>query len=180
MLFRSRISDEPIEKIGVLRTVERMSTVDLVFYVLEAGDLSVAEEFAEKLDWRKTVLIVNKMDRQPNFRVSSEIADRALAVLPVSATERLGLEALRLWLRSRLQNEVAEDSVAISNARHYQGLCSLRESLEKGLPMIRAGESPDLIALELQFGLRALHEVLGIAFDDQVMDRVFNEFCLGK
>jgi len=37
-----------------------------------------------------------------------------------------------------------------------------------------------LIALELQQGLQAVHEMLGIVYDDQVMDRVFKQFCIGK
>jgi tRNA modification GTPase len=56
----------------------------------------------------------------------------------------------------------------------------LKQSLEDGLPLLVEGESPDLIALELQAGLFALYEILGQTYDDQVMDKVFQEFCLGK
>jgi tRNA modification GTPase len=68
----------------------------------------------------------------------------------------------------------------VSNARHFEGLQKLANCLEQAIPLMLKEDSPDLIALELQSGLRALYEVLGLHFDDQVMDRVVSEFCLGK
>ncbi len=175
-----RVTDDAVEKIGVMRTLDRMAAVELVIYVLEAGETSLPEAFAGRIPWEKTLLLVNKIDQKPGFLVPESLAKGPLAVLNVSATTGAGLKDLRAWLANQLRGEVSEDSTVVSNARHYQGLDELRSSLEKSLPLMRAGESPDLIALELQSGLRALHEVLGIVFDDQVMDRVFNEFCLGK
>jgi tRNA modification GTPase len=169
-----RISDDPVEKIGVARTLEKIKDVDLVLNVLDAREAMPTDEF--HLPWDKTAVVVNKIDLQPD----TALKPAGLATFHVSATEGQGLKELRRWLRARLQSEVGEDSTLISNARHYEGLETLRTSLETGLKLMLAGESPDLIALELQSGMRALHEVLGIVFDDQVMDRVFNEFCLGK
>ncbi|MGZ6479880.1 MAG: hypothetical protein ACXWQE_11285, partial [Bdellovibrionales bacterium] len=98
----------------------------------------------------------------------------------VSAATGAGLAEFKTWLKTRIRGEVSEDSTLLSNARHYQGLEQLAKSLETALPLMVQEESPDLIALELQSGLRALHEILGLVFDDQVMDKVFAEFCLGK
>jgi tRNA modification GTPase len=176
-----RRSDDPVEQIGVARTLEKIKDFDLILYVTDAVHWEQEDqEFLNQVPWDKAVVVVNKIDLHPTVNWSGRMPDAALATLPVSATTKEGLGQLRSWLKARLQLEVAEDSALLSNARHHQGLEVVRESLERSLPLILKGASPDLIALELQGGLQALHEVLGIVFDDQVMDRVFNEFCLGK
>jgi len=90
------------------------------------------------------------------------------------------LGTLKERLHARISTELAGDSAVFSNARHFECLGILCKSLEKALTLMVKAESPDFIALELQSGLKALHELLGLDFDDQVMDRVFNEFCIGK
>lgn len=177
-----RISDEPVEKIGVERTLAKIQEVDLVLYLLDAQDGASTEdrEFFHAIPWNKTAVVINKVDLQVNLKVGDEFAEKALGVLPVSATTGAGLKELRQWLKARLKTEVSEDSTLLSNARQFKGLEDLRASLEATVPLMLQEESPDLIALELQIGMRALYEVLGMSFDDQVMDRVFAEFCLGK
>lgn len=175
-----RASDDQVEKIGVERTLQKVRDVDLIFYVCDAQSGISAEErtFFEMIPWQKTVIVVNKTDLQPNY---SEIGvDGALGVLGLSATAQTGIIELRQWLNERLRREVSEDSTLVSNARHYRGLEIVRDSLQKSLPLLKKDDSPDLIALELQISIRALYEILGLTFDDQVMDRVFKEFCLGK
>ena len=175
-----RKTDDPVEKIGVERTLRKMKDVDLVLYVVDAAEGLTAEEkeFFGHIPWEKCALVVNKVDLNPK----TEGAEKTPAVetLKVSATSGTGLSELKGWLKSRLRFVVSEDSTVVSNARHFEGLITAADALEKALPLLREGESPDLIALELQSGLRAIHEILGLTYDDQVMDRVFAEFCLGK
>jgi tRNA modification GTPase len=177
-----RITKDEIESIGVERTLEKLKTVDLIFYVIDArtGVSAGEREFFAKIPWEKTVFVVNKVDIQPQISLENELKTRVSAIFPVSAATGAGLGELKAWLRGRIRGEVSEDSTLLSNARHFKGLETLSNCLEKCLPLMLNDESPDLIALELQGGLRALHEVLGLTFDDQVMDKVFSEFCLGK
>lgn len=175
-----RRTEDTVEKIGVERTLEKMQDVDLVLYVCDAQTGFTDEErpYLGRVPWTKTALVVNKVDLQPEF--TQPEAESALSVLPVSAATHAGLKELLSWLKARLKTEISEDSTLVSNARHYRGLELVRESLEKTLPLVLNEDSPDLIALELQTAIRALYEILGLTFDDQVMDRVFSEFCLGK
>ncbi len=173
-----RVSDDQVEKIGVERALERLSAVDLVFYLVDAAEPVNDEDraFFEKIPWDKSVVIVNKSDLNSSYRWSENGAPQ----VSVSALSKNGLPELREILSSHVRNELSEDSTILCHARHFQGLEILRQSLEAALPMIANGESPDLIALELQTGLQAVYEILGLTYDDQVMDRVFGEFCLGK
>lgn len=172
-----RVTDDTVEKIGVERTLERLAAVDMVLYVADGAEGVTEEErhFFSHIPWAKTVVLMNKADvGTQKWRENSSQS------LPVSALSGAGLNEVRRLVEERLAVEVSEDSTLVSNARHFEGLQILRKSLAKSLPLVLEGESPDLIALELQTGLMALYEILGLTYDDQVMDRVFSEFCLGK
>ena len=65
-------------------------------------------------------------------------------------------------------------------ARHYDALVKIELSLRRARDEIASGASPDLVAFELQTAARETHLLLGKAFDEQVIDRIFKEFCLGK
>jgi tRNA modification GTPase len=170
-----RATEDVVERIGVQRTLEKLGQVDLVLYVVDATD-PVADEFSTQIPWEKAIVLLNKVD----LAAGAYQEPRASQILPVSATTGEGLQKLKEHLQLRLRQELSEDSVLVSNARHFRGLEILRASLEKSLELVINGDSPDLTALELQLGLRALYEILGLVYDDQVMDRVFSEFCLGK
>lgn len=173
-----RLTDDEVEKIGVHRALEKIPDADLIFYVVDSREGITGDDrvFFDRIPWDKTVVVGNKSDL--GHLIWSE--GRAPEIIRLSALTGAGIEDLKNILREKVDREISEDSTLISNARHFKGLNALRASLEEALPMLENGESADLIALELQAGLQALYEILGLTYDDQVMDRVFSEFCLGK
>lgn len=172
-----RDTADVVEKLGVERTFAKMNDVDQIFYVVD-GEIGFQPEDREVLtgfrDDQVTV-VWNKVDLAPNAKVPV-----ASAVISVSARTGQGIEDLMAHISAQLRAEFLEDAPAISNARHFEALEKLRKSLEAALDLMESNASPDFVALELQMGLQALHELLGLVYDDQVMDRVFQEFCIGK
>ena len=77
--------------------------------------------------------------------------------------------------------EIDQEDFLISNYRHYKALKSMEESLKNCFLILKdlQGEK-DIIALELRRGLRAVYEILGKQIDDQILDCIFKEFCIGK
>lgn len=185
-----RVTDDKVEKIGVQRTLEKLASVDMVLYVADSTEGITSEEqgFFAQIPWEKTAVLWNKVDVTAVTAVDSRLfsassgstADSAIEILPVSAKTGVGLDFLKDMIGERLSAEISEDSTLLSNVRHFEGLRTVRSAVAASLPLVLQGESPDLIALELQSGLVALYEILGLTYDDQVMDRVFKEFCLGK
>jgi tRNA modification GTPase len=182
-----RITDDAVEKIGVGRALEKFKEADLILYLIDASEGFTEEDgaFRQQVPWEKTAIIKNKVDLAAaggsiiTDTLSGQSCPNA-AVIPASALTGVGLTAIKELILGRVRGEAAEDSTILANARHFQGLEKVRASLLGAIPMLEQGESADLIALELQAGLQALYEILGLTYDDQIMDRVFNEFCLGK
>jgi tRNA modification GTPase len=68
----------------------------------------------------------------------------------------------------------------VTQARHLEQLQKIHSCLAKAVDLINTDSSPEFIAFELQEAIRAIHELLGKEFHEQVIDRIFKEFCLGK
>lgn len=176
-----RFSSDEVETIGVRLGLQKIFEADFVLYVLDA-EAGLSEEdhsFFEQIPWERTLLILNKVDLVPTPEAPPGVPD-GLGFLAVSASTSRGLDELKDWLRGKLREEVGEDSPYVSHARHFHGLGRVRDGLGSARSLVSQAASPDLVALELQDSIRALHEILGLEYDDQVMDRVFSEFCIGK
>ena len=97
----------------------------------------------------------------------------------VSSKTGEGLPALKEKILSF--GKLQERDFLVSNFRHYKGLKTMEESLTKALYILEQSQGEkDLMALELRRGLSALYEILGRQIDDQVLDRIFKQFCIGK
>jgi tRNA modification GTPase len=166
-----------VEKVGVERTRTKVLEVDRVFYLVD-GEVGWQEEDSEILrilPEGKVTIVWNKCD------LSTALGGpKGFPFFQISARTGQGLDELKSHLANLLTEEFLENAPSLSNARHFECLRDLKESLVTARDLLDQSDSPDLIALELQSGMQALHELLGLVFDDSVMDRVFQEFCIGK
>lgn len=171
-----RETSDVVERIGVDKMLAKSREVDLILYVVDGGVGWTPEDHNYLRQQLRPALVVwNKCDLSSNSNVPD-----SFRTVQVSAKSRIGLPDLITELADLVGKDFIEDAPALVNARHAEGLRKLEGALAVAADLMDADESPDLIALELQEGLQVLHELLGIVFDDQVMDRVFQEFCIGK
>ena len=185
-----RDSADLVEQMGVERSKARSKEADLILWVIDSSqDLSGLMTEAPpiiierlKADPEKVFLIMNKSD----LLTAEEKAQKAAFFDGfshdfglLSAQTKEGFSQLKEWIHSFVSNSSLE-GVVLTNTRHFEGLKSCQESLVKSLALVLKGSSPEFIAQELHASLQSLYEVLGETYDDEVMDRVFKEFCLGK
>ncbi len=99
----------------------------------------------------------------------------------VSALENLHLKNLKKNIADFIsfRNTNTEQNM-VTQSRHFNHLLELRKSLKKTLELLEEDESPDLISQELGMGLRQVHQILGKEYNDEVLDKIFSEFCIGK
>ena len=141
----------------------QMTSADLVLLCVEAGCELTPDERASG------VVIVTKCDlAQPLF---GEVA--------TSAATGLGLDALRSLIAERAKR-MAQPPLApsVSRCRHHVAACLDR--LRQAHQMVLFGEPPELVALELRGALDELGEMVGAVYTDDLLDRIFSRFCIGK
>jgi len=179
---------DKVESIGIEKARTAVEEADHILYVFEAhrGLLNEDRIEIEKIDPQKISFVVNKLDLLSREEELQKIRDWIANSFPknkifeVSSYEKTGLETLNNFFIESFTRQHNETSALVSQKRHYELLLEAEQILVKAKTLLFHQESPDFIAFELQEALKKIHEILGIEFDDQVMDRVFQEFCIGK
>lgn len=177
-----RESEDEIEKIGQERAQKKILGSDLVLLVLDAsGSLDSGDlELLESLPLPKTAVIWNKSDLNDRPPILPQKLAHLTSLL-VSAKASQNLDSVRDLILEKIEQETpAEETIVLLNSRHYRHLTISEKLLGDSMTLMVNEQSPDLIALDLHGALREIYLVLGEIYDDQVMDTVFNQFCIGK
>lgn len=195
-----RQTSDTIEKLGIQRSEQAIDQADHVFCLIDGtdSDLSQISDFVSKIPSKNSSLVVSKTDlvSQSNIEsltthlLNSDIESLQSyanaqdltkdALLLCSSVSEGGLDSIKAKLKSLVSQYHFEDTGVIQQARHFELLGQIEDSLVKGIDLINNKDSVEFISFELHNAIYKLHEVLGKRFDDEVMDRVFKEFCIGK
>jgi tRNA modification GTPase len=181
-----RETDDAVESIGVARAREALAGAALVLWVVDgAAPLSDADQaIAAELAGARVVVALNKCDR-PRATAVDQVAammnGAAGPIVEVSATAGHGLEALRATLTRTLGAGDGEGlELAVGNLRHVDAIERARAALARAAGAAGDGQPGEIVALELREALAALGEVTGRTVDEDLLDRIFAKFCVGK
>lgn len=176
-----RDTDNPVESLGITKAEEYLKKADLVLMMLDAscGITDEDRKIAEKLDGKKAILIINKTDLSPNLDVS-EFGDR-FASVAISAKEGTGIDELSDTISKmfKLGEISANGDACITNLRHKQALSEASSHLNAAISAIGAVPA-DLIAIDVTNAISAFGEITGQTVSEEIVDRIFSRFCLGK
>ncbi len=173
-----------VERAGIERTRRAIEAADLVLLVLDGSEplTETDREIAGDLEGRRAMVAVNKIDlpRRLEEGALAELLPEKPALL-LSAKEGTGLDGLEEAIARVLLGEGDERAGALlTRERHRLAVSCARERLEAAGRGLRRGLSPELVALDLNEALEALGGLLGRTHGEEVLDRIFSEFCLGK
>jgi len=179
-----RDSSDSIEEEGVRRTRNKMDQADLIVLVIDGSVESDNLEIPPVLsNGRKVVVACNKADLPQ--RVSLERMKGLFPASPVVATSALykrGLGELKSALASLLiSNPHAQPtSVVLSNLRHKQSLEKTADCLKQARKGLEGETPPEFISTDIQSALHHLGEITGQTSTEELLDRIFSRFCIGK
>ena len=176
-----RETTDGIETLGIERTRRAMSDSDLVLVVLD-GSEGVGPPDRELIDQTENVrrlVIMNKSDL-PGFNVPASCIDE-LQPINVSARSGEGLAILRAAILSSVSsNGVDEGGLLITNARHYDLLCSTQRELEVARAALHERHSEELVLVPLHNALKFLGQITGETTTEDILSEIFATFCIGK
>ncbi len=168
-----RDTEDAIENLGIARAKDKMENSDLVFHLVDA------QKALKDMPAPKGHLLINKCDELSKAEYS-QLDEKYPSALLVSAKTGLNLESIRAHISARLENLSLDETPVILQARHLEAFSSMKTALEKGIELLKEDSSSEFVISEIQEALMRLFEVRGKRFDDEILDRVFKEFCLGK
>jgi tRNA modification GTPase len=179
-----RETADPVEAIGVGLAEHALENGAVVMWVLDASaDLDAAEHrVAERLAGRRVVAALNKCDREARVAPGevAELLHGAHPVVPVSALRGDGLGELRQALAERLGARAGEPDTPVTNPRHAESLSRAHGALARATVAAEGHQPGEIVALELRDALSAVGEVTGRTANDELLERIFSRFCIGK
>ena len=181
-----RKSEDLIEHEGVRRAKERVADSDFVLLMLDGSrEFDDADrEIFEETEAKKRVVVINKNDLPP--RISLEKVKKRLKdepVISISALKNEGIEDLKKTIfNSLLHRDVraTPGHLVLANIRHKTILSHLRDDLSNALKGLSEGTSLEFIAFDFRSALGALGELVGETVAEEVLNRIFEQFCIGK
>jgi len=177
---------DSVELEGVRRTNEKIEDADFVLLVIDGSrDLDDNDQdIFGKVEKKKKVVVVNKKDLPP--RISKEHLRARFPedpIVHISALKREGMDDLNESIyHTLLHKEVrfSPDHLIVANVRHKDALNQAKENLGSALRRLEEGASFEFVAFEIRAGLEALGELVGETASEEVINRIFEQFCIGK
>ena len=185
-----RDTSDVVEKIGVDKARSSMEDADLVMLILDGSqELTDSDRsLIDEVTGRKAVYIINKSDKEQILTEEKLVeilrneehnnpvqSDEKFRVVEISAKTSAGLDNLRDVISDMFFHEELDynDQLYITKARHKSSLVEAGKSLEDGL-----GE--DFYTIDLMAAYESLGEIIGETLEDDLADKIFSEFCMGK
>ena len=179
-----RDTEDLVERIGVDKAKDSISDADLVLYIVDGttplneNDFKIMELIKDK----KSITIINKNDMEivvDKLLITSKIDTH---IIELSAKEGTGKEKLHSLLKDMFFSDELSynDEIYITNLRHKGLLYDTGESLNKVLESILMEMGEDFYTIDLMSAYASLGKIIGEELEDDLVNKIFSEFCMGK
>ena len=176
-----RETHDKVEKIGVQRSKELAENADLVIAIFDRSRELDQEDrlILDILKGKNSIIILNKIDL--DSKISKDDFDDSFKIIETSMISRDGIDKLEEAIFDIFDSkQLNKESLMITNLRHERLLNSSREKLKSSLNDIKAYVPIDCVEVDLRSSYDDLGLIIGETVSDEIMDKVFREFCVGK
>lgn len=178
-----RQSDDPVEQLGIERSRAAMEEAQLILYLCDrSGDFTPEDEalLARAMACAPTVLVWSKADL-PDACTDTAPVPAEVTAVSLSAKQGWGLEVLEEAV-ARLVPAVPEGELGamLTNTRQAQAAARALQGVELARQGLAAGYTPDAVLVDVESALSALGELTGRSLRQDITQRIFERFCVGK
>ncbi|MBO5556400.1 MAG: tRNA uridine-5-carboxymethylaminomethyl(34) synthesis GTPase MnmE [Oscillospiraceae bacterium] len=174
-----RETEDPVEKLGVQRSRSALEQAQLVLVVIDANVPFTAEDaalIAAAEAAPRGIVVLSKQDLEPVVRQ----VETRLPVVPLSIRTGEGLEQLEHTVQELFPLPQVPAGEILTNARQADAIRRAAESMEAALSAMEQGMTPDIVLTETETAMAALGELSGKTVREDVTNRIFQRFCVGK
>jgi len=180
-----RETEDIVEKIGVDKAKEILNRADLVIAVFDVSSELTKEDLniIELIKDRHSIVLLNKTDLESKFDledIHKLLPDKK--IINTSILEGTGLDILEDTLMDMFfSGEVkVSDNIIVTNVRHRDLLLKAKNNLEETLESLSMGMPIDCIEVDIKNGWENLGEITGDTIKEDIIDKIFADFCIGK
>lgn len=194
-----RETSDKVEALGIKAAKDRILEAGIILYVIDASsepsevkeDLKNLEEIRSEDEAKKIIIVMNKADimksqgvEPKDILIEFKSDFEPYKVKFISALEEVGIEGLEEFIASELIGENTQISLSggevVTNLRHKNCLEKALKHLSMAVEGIISGDAREFTARELREALDALGEITGETTADDILERIFSTFCIGK
>ena len=179
-----RNTADPVEKLGVERSRRAMEEAGLILVLWDQSQPTVEEDvllLRQAMELAPTILVISKTDLPPapvplvNFPLPPQVCI-SVKQSPERAVRELGETVAQLFPRE----EAAPYGEILTNARQEEAARRALEAVRRAREALEMGVTPDALLTDVEEALEALGELTGQSVREDVTDRIFSKFCVGK
>ena len=175
-----RETEDRIEAMGVERSLDAAKDADLLIFVCD-GTKPLDEDDEKVMDVcagaERSIALINKTDL-PTVVVPSDLP--FTVVINICAKTGEGLEQLRDVVDEMFEGQAPCDGTILTNPRQYDAIRRAREALNRTISGLRMGFTPDAVLTDVEIAMEAIGEVTGATIREDITNRIFQRFCVGK
>lgn len=177
-----RDTDDQVEKLGVELSRQHLEKADALIVVLDGSVELTADDHAllDNMAAKKLVIAINKSDLPLVVDPGLFDTGEHTQVVRTSALSGAGIGELKKTLRDIIVGCAIEPPVTVTNLRHRSELVRSASGLQRAVDTLNRGLPPELAAIDLSDSREALEEIIGIVSNEDILERIFSNFCIGK
>lgn len=173
-----RETDDEVERLGVERSRSAIERAELLIVVVDGSEQLTLEDAALLAEAERAphaVVVLSKKDLSGGITL-----DTALPTVNVSSVTGEGIEALENTIAAMFPLPDVPAGEILTNVRHAEAVGRALESIRAALDALESGATPDVVLTESESAMAALGELDGRTVREDVTDRIFQRFCVGK
>ena len=172
-----RKTDDIVEKIGVDKSIEALNSADLVIHVLNNNEELTNEdkEIMEKIKDKTHITFINKSDLPTKLKIDMDVIKGN--TMDINGLNELKDKIVELFDLEKINNSNLE---VVSSAREIGLIKEALNSINQALDNVSVSLPVDMIAIDIKKAWDLLGEITGESYQDELLDTLFREFCLGK
>lgn len=182
-----RLSEDEIEKEGVLRAKELVESSEIILVIVDVSeeidkeDVQIIEELVINVK-KKLLIVANKIDKKINIKSENYIKNLKLDTVYISAKNETNIEELKsiIFTRIKKQQKIESEEIIISNKRQFEILKKVKKLLEENRKSFKAKTGVEFVAADLRITIDSLSELTGEITTDDILNNIFSSFCIGK
>lgn len=179
-----RETNDVVERIGVDKAIDTIKQADLILYIVDGTTPLNKNDYTiiDKIKDKKVITLINKNDKEiivDKLLITNKIDTN---IIELSAKEGTGKEQLHDLLKNMFFNNELNhnDEIYITNLRHKNLLYETHESLNRVKESIAMGMGEDFFTIDLMSAYASLGKIIGEELEDDLVNKIFAEFCMGK
>lgn len=178
-----RETEDIVEKIGVEKSREKISDADLVILMLDCNS-GLSEEDKEIINHvrdKKYMVLLNKSDLDNNLTEEDLNFLECDNVFKISAKTGSGIDVVKSKIRDLFfKGEITTNNVIVTNNRHKEALFRAYDSINSAIEALKNTFAIDLASIDIRNAWTFLGEITGDSLEENIIDKIFKDFCLGK